>query len=456
MKKHQKLNELTHPQLLELVEMGINGDKEYSKKVERYLMAQDPKRLAKSIKQQLNGINRSNKFLDYYHSITMSNELFAILHTIEKNLLPLSPELTNECCALINKISVKLLERADDSSGDIGSALRSVTPIWGRAVAAEKLSHDDVAKLVFDLWNNDPYCLHHTVITDFSNALGKMGIAELEKRLITYSPESSYDNQLRNNALKDIADSQGNIERYIELCNPLQNKDHLAIAQRFIKAGFGDKALHWLKQYATQNHDKNVILYQDAEYVKLATEAHLLEGEDKLAQEVRWQAFEQTLFPDYYLDYIKYAPKEVLNNVQQKALLLAEKSTDSMTAIHFLAAINEYGILSDYIIKNNKIINDAYYSELRKLSKILHQQGFHLAAILLRRVLAEGLIGRAQSKYYSYAANDLKQAQDYAVCVTDWQKIPNEILYWQQLKTQHARKTSFWYEIESKMKTIFV
>jgi hypothetical protein len=153
--------------------------------------------------------------------------------------------------------------------------------------------------------------------------------------------------------------------------------------------------------------------------VKYTVEAHLLEDEDNLAQKMRWSAFEQTLNPSYYSDYIKYVTEDELQECKQKALLLAEKVASSSTAIHFLSAISEYELLSDYIIKNHAKLDDAYYSELRQLSKILHQSGFHLAAVLLRRVLAEGVMDRAKSKYYSYAANDLKQAKDYATHITD-------------------------------------
>ncbi len=49
-------------------------------------------------------------------------------------------------------------------------------------------------------------------------------------------------------------------------------------------------------------------------------------------------------------------------------------------------------------------------SFVRTLSSELYRHGYACSATLLRRVLAEDCISRSQSKYYSYAASDMKKA----------------------------------------------
>lgn len=49
-------------------------------------------------------------------------------------------------------------------------------------------------------------------------------------------------------------------------------------------------------------------------------------------------------------------------------------------------------------------------SFVRTLSSELYRHGYACSATLLRRVLAEDSISRSQSKYYTYAASDMKKA----------------------------------------------
>jgi hypothetical protein len=53
-------------------------------------------------------------------------------------------------------------------------------------------------------------------------------------------------------------------------------------------------------------------------------------------------------------------------------------------------------------------------SFVRTLSSELYRHGYACSATLLRRVLAEDSISRSQSKYYTYAASDMKKSIDYS------------------------------------------
>ena len=70
--------------------------------------------------------------------------------------------------------------------------------------------------------------------------------------------------------------------------------------------------------------------------------------------------------------------------------------------------------------------------------------GYACSATLLRRVLAEDSISRSRSKYYSYAASDMKKSIDYSKDITWTEKIPSTEEYLKSLFIEHKRKYALW------------
>lgn len=82
--------------------------------------------------------------------------------------------------------------------------------------------------------------------------------------------------------------------------------------------------------------------------------------------------------------------------------------------LYFLSAIDNYGKLDSEIMNASKNeIKDMMVllrgSFIRSLSSELYRHGYACSATLLRRVLVEDSISRSQSKYYTYAASDMKK-----------------------------------------------
>ena len=165
---------------------------------------------------------------------------------------------------------------------------------------------------------------------------------------------------------------------------------------------------------------------------------------------MRWEAFEETLSPHYYLDYCRYINNEQKLVAKEKALTMAGNRDSIGEAIYFLDEIQEYALLSDFLLENTQNLNDVHYSFLRPLSKRLAANGYGLAATVLRRSLVEGILNKAQSKYYKYAISDLKLAKDYSHHVTDWRGIVDHTTFVDELRHAHPRKMAFWTQIDDK------
>lgn len=104
-----QLNTLSQTELVDLVLQAIDNDKSFANVVKLKIAESDPKLLEKQLKQQINGIKRGTRFLDYYASMEMGKKLYTIMTVLETKLLPLSPQHAINCCELLANICQKSL-----------------------------------------------------------------------------------------------------------------------------------------------------------------------------------------------------------------------------------------------------------------------------------------------------------------------------------------------------------
>jgi hypothetical protein len=95
------------------------------------------------------------------------------------------------------------------------------------------------------------------------------------------------------------------------------------------------------------------------------------------------------------------------------AFLKIAKDTGLAPYVCFASDIERYDLIDACIMampKNNLTDSLAYitHSFLRTLSSTLYKHGYAHTATLLRRFLVEDNIQQSKSKYYSYAASDMK------------------------------------------------
>lgn len=136
-----------------------------------------------------------------------------------------------------------------------------------------------------------------------------------------------------------------------------------------------------------------------------------------------------------------------------------EKGIDSY--ICFTADVGRFDLIDNCITDSSKeeLARSLAYltnSFIRTLSSTLYKHGYALAATLLRRLLVEDAINQAKSKYYSYAASDMKKAIDYSEDLEDGPQFPGTESYLRTLYERHKRKTSLWPLMAEKIQGLSV
>lgn len=185
----------------------------------------------------------------------------------------------------------------------------------------------------------------------------------------------------------------------------------------------------------------------------LAT-ALMAEGRNEEARASLLDAFSRSPTSEFWALYLKAGgdeERDLLRFVQMAA------ECESESAIEFLADLKHYVWL-------NQIITDSAHPALnltlpeeidgpfwRKLSSELYKQGYSLAAVILRRKLAEKAISRVNTQSYSYAANDAKKAIDYAVGLENDESFISSQAWFQTLYKAHFRKSMLWSAMREKI-----
>jgi hypothetical protein len=118
-----------------------------------------------------------------------------------------------------------------------------------------------------------------------------------------------------------------------------------------------------------------------------------------------------------------------------------------MSRLRFLQEIQAWDAVNALIQKHHDGLEGDIYPFYRPLSQTLAHKGYYLAACLIRRRLVEANLAHAQSKYYKYAASDLKYSQMYADEVSDWYHFMTHGQFVQQLQNQHGKKRTFWAQV---------
>ena len=128
--KTLKLNNLEKQQLVDFIDSLYGLEKNIDQRIDRLLVANDPKQLAALFKKQITSLNRRKAFASYSESFALGEEVEQISQDIFNQLTPLSAELAAGLLEKLMATGAGSLERCDDSGGYVGGVYQDVVLLW--------------------------------------------------------------------------------------------------------------------------------------------------------------------------------------------------------------------------------------------------------------------------------------------------------------------------------------
>ncbi|WP_133140268.1 DUF6880 family protein [Legionella genomosp. 1] len=452
---NEKLNNLSKEALIEIIVNIANENSETRKLVTTFAAAHDPNEIYKTLNKGITSIKNGKRFISYYEANAFTTHLDSILTKVNDYLATQAPDLAIKLCKRFIEIDEKLFERIDDSNGCLGNFYLDVFEVLDKAFSYSSEVPQAIADYILSIYFNDAYgnrgaivdclklCLTEPVIKALETTLPDIKSPDTTPELNRDHSSWDFDAYMHNHRVisihKKIADKLQDVDRYIELIKleRVDEKDICNIAKRLNAAFRSEEAISWLKQISDNS-------FESYKRDNLLIEAYMLEGDVQQAKNVLWNNFKKNLAVETYFEYLKLANDNEKELAIEESLQIAKDSPNLASAFKFLQDIQEFDAIEQLYFAREEEINGNDYSIYRKLSTELNKQGKSLIATLLRRKLVEDTLSAARSKSYKYAASDLKLASEFAANISDWRGYPTHADFLSQLRSQHARKISFW------------
>ena len=242
-------------------------------------------------------------------------------------------------------------------------------------------------------------------------------------------------------ALEEIADAQGDVDAYIaQQSEKARTVPKIAadIAQRLLKAGRAKEA--WSAINAVDESRTGWIHY---EWEEVRIEVMEALGCVEEAQAFRWQCFERTLNSAHLRGYLKRLPDFEDVDAEQRAMATALRFSEVHQALAFLVSWPALEKAASLVLARANELNGDHYEVLSPAADAL--SGKHpLAATLILRAMIDFSLKHNRVKRYRHAARHLAECASLATAVGDFGNLEPHERYAARLKSEHARKTSFW------------
>ena len=424
------------------------------KRLDRLRPASQPKALATAFKATLTGWRRATRFIGYRDSHAFGGELEGWLGQIERELVPHDPAAALALAESFIESDAKFFERADDSDGAIGDAVREACRLWLRAAVLCKPPPQGWTARLFQLANADEYGARDELLRSANLLLDEEALRVLvdrfDQELIAgvnaadsgQLPPSVFSASgslhLLSGALGDPDVHVRAVLRYSPQPNAMQRQ---GFARAYLNLGRAEDALPWLD--GDWGH-------LESSRQRLQAEALDAMGRASDSADIRRQLFDETAAVGDFRAWIELLPPDSHVTAIEHAARRAHASADPVIAARLLLEVRDERGAELALIDHADTINGNNYGELVPLAEALEARELLRGATACYRALLLAILARAYARAYGHAAQYFKKLTEIALQQPDLQPLATHESFEAIVRTKHARKVAFWSYVNGK------
>lgn len=393
---------------------------------------------AREVRKRLATIARSSTFIDSAKRKALLMDLEAQQQAINRPIATADPALAVELQVRLLELSEGVLERCSDSTGAvIGLFQRGVDALATLATAA-RISPEALVEHASDLLQENGYGQFEGLIPALAPLLGEAGLSQLQEALLERGGVDRF-------TMGQLARSRGDLDGYLALFEPLQltRPDTAAeVSGHLLAAGRAEQALAVLDRAGKAN----LIMEAEAWH---ATRIAVLEalGRGEEAQQHRWLVFSQTLSIPLLRDYLQRLDDFADVEAEERAFQVAEQHPEPLATLQFLVLWPALPRAARYAITHwQEWERDAY--EIYEPAAERLSADYPLAASVLLRAMVVFALSMGRSNRYRYAAEHLRQCEQLAARIDDWQGFGSHASFAARLRQGFGQKWTFWKLLE--------
>jgi hypothetical protein len=451
--------------LAALVHEACERDDVLGKKVRMMLAAKDGgDALDAELAKRIKGLATARSFYDWREAGDLVRTIDDIRAHITNELGGKHPRPAVARLWQLIDAANTIMQRVDDSSGMVADSLQGVVADLG--LVLKKAGVADAAALaehVHASFLDNGYGAKDGLVQVVAPPLGLEGRAALRKRFeddltrLTSAAAPTSDRRDKSGreyllgvvtrGLMDLADAEGDVNAFLHAAelSPYMWAHIDEAAERLLKAKRPGEALAWLDRLPPDHHK-----WRDPGgdgMVGLKLKALDALRRHDAAQTLRWQMFERYLWPVYLRQHVRRLPDFEDEPVVRKAVAHALAHPLLLDALTFLVDWPDLGAAAKLVTTRATEIDGRHYQILNHAIDRLEDKQPVATTILLRAKI-DSVLARASSAQYVHAARDLARAAALAPRLEAASAIPTHAAYVADIKTKHARKTSFWPKVQ--------
>ena len=416
----------------------------------RLQLSNQPKALATVFRKKLAAWKRSTEYIDYSRVGEFGRELQAWLEQVEHELMPRDP---SEALALAEAFiegDEVFFNRADDSSGVVGDAIRAACVLWLKAASRCEGPASAWPDRISSLFAADQYGAREELLgrsdlllseealrglvssfeTQLSDALEHPPAAPA--RVNWLAARASTALSLLSEALRDPDVLVRAMLKVSPSPNPMQKS---TLAQAFLKYGRPKGALAWLE-------DSWAHLESTRRYLRaLALEALGRTGD---AATERQQIFEANLEVCDLHAWLDLLPPHEQALAIERARKLAMAHANPTSVALLLMDIGDDSAAEVALTTDPAAIQGRDYGTLVPLAEALERKGLWTGATVVYRALLVAILDRAYAPAYHHAARYWARLAALAVNYSGPGNLEPPAEFEARIRAQHKRKSSFW------------
>lgn len=436
--------------------------------------AKGPKAAAGEIRKRLAAMGRAKKFVPRSGSAVLADDLEAQRDAIRAHVAERDPGLALDLLWRFMALGERVFNRCDDSYGLIGEVFRAARSDLGRVAVAAGPDRVKLADRTFDaIWRNG-FGQYDGLIGEVGPALGPEGLEHLRRKVLAFrdddvaaAPDEDRDNVLRGRwgrlpepdpedealvvfaravpqALKDIADAQGDVDAYMAQYDEQQRRIPVfaaEIGRRLLDANRPREALETLDAARLVREDG--FPSPDEEWRETRIDVLDALGRKEEAQASRWAIFKEHLDEECLRAYLERLGHADAAAATERALDYAAGYPDVHDALHLLLRWPDVARAASLVVRRARALNGDFYPTLNSAASAFAAD-HPLAATLVLRAMIDFTLGNARSSRYRHAARQLLACAGLAERIDDYRGFEDHDAYFEEIRKQDARKTKFW------------
>jgi hypothetical protein len=466
------LDNLSHAAAIALLKRlyGVNDDIDGI--IENHLEAADDVEiegdgLYQSLQRQLKQIEAEDSYIGYYEVAGFSCRLQSLLIDIDTLMREQNPAKALDLLDKFLHMVEPIMERVDDSNGDIGSVFSEAVDQWldtATEVRASNPDYLDWVKVVKDFFDNNEYgCLDdlmpncHEFLSEEELRQMAEGFEQQARAALRVVPikskangRSSYNSEvahaciglrsvgyaLRDMSLVELATLLTSPEP-----NALQMEDLVKYA---ITMGNYQRAEYWLKQPGWENQ-----CYRHRDLSCLLLKA---QGKTKELKQALKHYYEEdpclSTMQAYWEVCNVSERKRLRGQVEKRIAQQAISDGQAEEIIALLLFVGSTEMAGEILLTHAAAVVKVIWPTLTEWVAIFEENQQLLPTIICYRGLLNDILQRGNAKAYHHAARYFHKLLELDKSVQSYQNLDDSAAYIRQVQQQHWRKRSFWAEAD--------